>query len=262
MKEPTAEQLANDMLVKLRPALDAMALASVNKAVEQVLTGPTPTGLLGDALAVAVDHWRQAPIPVRAVVLRGEALPKRQTDGSSGYDLTYQPPLSVTKTQLLPHINAQEPGLSVDHAGTVTFYTGNTALLPTGLALKIPAGFEAQIRPRSGFACQGLYVSNSPGTIDSDYAVTPAVPPATTKPQPAEIKVLLRYDGPKSLSIRAGERIAQIVFAEVVSAEFDVMDTDKFVAECVAEQGAGQVRVGGFGSTGTGAARKQTNDGL
>lgn len=251
MKEPTAEQLANDMLAKLRPALDAMALASVNKAVEQVLTGPTPTGLLGDALAVAVDHWRQAPIPVRAVVLRGDALPKRQTDGSSGYDLTYQPPLSVTKTQLLPHINAQEPGLSVDHAGTVTFYTGNTALLPTGLALKIPAGFEAQIRPRSGFACLGLYVSNSPGTIDSDYAVTPA-----TKPQPAEIKVLLRYDGPKSLSIRAGERIAQIVFAEVVSAEFDVMDTDKFVAECIAEQGAGQVRVGGFGSTGTGSSQK------
>lgn len=246
MKEPTAEQLANDMLAKLRPALDAMALASVNKAVEQVLTGPTPTGLLGDALAVAVDHWRQAPIPVRAVVLRGDALPKRQTDGSSGYDLTYQPPLSMTKTQLLPHINAQEPGLSVDHAGTVTFYTGNTALLPTGLALKIPAGFEAQIRPRSGLACLGFSVVNSPGTIDSDYAVTPA-----TKPQPAEIKVLLRYDGPKSLSIRAGERIAQVVFAEVVSADFDVMEADKFVAECVAEQGAGQVRVGGFGSTGT-----------
>jgi dUTP pyrophosphatase len=257
MKEPTAEQLADDILAKLRPALDDMALASVNKAVEQVLTGPTPTGLLGDALAVAVDHWRQAPISVRAVVLRGDALPKRQTDGSSGYDLTYQPLLSVTKRDLLPHINAQEPGLSVDHAGTVTFYNGNTALLPTGLALKIPAGFEAQIRPRSGFACQGLYVSNSPGTVDSDYAVTPATP--TTKLQPAEIKVLLRYDGPKSFTIRAGERIAQIVFAEVVSADFDVMDADKFVAECAPEQGAGQVRVGGFGSTGSGKVSTNTS---
>lgn len=248
MKEQTAEQLARDILAKLRPTLDAMALASVNKAVEQVLISPAPTGLLGDALAVAVDHWRQAPIPVRAVVLRGEALPKRQTDGSSGYDLTYQPPLSVTKTQLLPYVNAQEPGLSVDHAGTVTFYTGNTALLPTGLALKIPAGFEAQIRPRSGFACKGVSVANSPGTIDSDYAVSPATPPVKT--QPCEIKVLLRYDGPHSFSIKAGERIAQIVFAEIATAEFDVMDADKFVAECVAEQGAGRVRIGGFGSTG------------
>jgi dUTP pyrophosphatase len=104
---------------------------------------------------------------------------------------------------------------------------GDTALIPTGLQLAIPAGYEGQIRPRSGLALnQGLTVLNAPGTIDSDYR--------------GELKILLINHGKKPAVIHPGDRIAQIVFAPAVQAEFVP------VSElCGSERGAG-----GFGSTG------------
>lgn len=100
-------------------------------------------------------------------------------------------------------------------------------LVPTGLFLSIPAGYEAQIRPRSGLALKrGLTVLNSPGTIDADYR--------------GEIKVVLVNLSSETALIEPGERIAQIVFSPVHQAFFRPVEilTDT-------ERGAG-----GFGSTG------------
>ncbi len=105
--------------------------------------------------------------------------------------------------------------------------SGKHALIPTGISLEIPEGFEAQIRPRSGLAAKfGITVLNSPGTIDSDYR--------------GEIKVILINLSGKDFVIHNGDRIAQMVIAKHETASFDISDT---LGET--ERGAG-----GFGSTG------------
>ena len=105
---------------------------------------------------------------------------------------------------------------------------GARALVPTGIALALPAGFEAQVRPRSGLAVkQGLTVLNAPGTIDADYR--------------GEIQVLLVNLGGESVSITRGMRIAQLVVAPVIQAQLrEVASLD--------ETSRG---IGGFGSTGS-----------
>ena len=101
------------------------------------------------------------------------------------------------------------------------------ALVPTGLALALPPGYEAQVRPRSGLALRhGLTLLNSPGTVDADYR--------------GEVQVLLVNLSSEPFTLRRGERIAQLVVAPVTHAslvELDVLDTT--------ERGEG-----GFGSTG------------
>ncbi|MDR3275868.1 MAG: dUTP diphosphatase [Treponema sp.] len=102
------------------------------------------------------------------------------------------------------------------------------ARLPTGLALEIPPGYEGQVRPRSGLAArQGLTVLNAPGTIDADYR--------------GELQVLLINLGSEAVTLREGDRIAQLVIAPVSRAAFE-----EAVELAVSERGAG-----GFGSTGT-----------
>lgn len=101
------------------------------------------------------------------------------------------------------------------------------ALIATGLAMALPAGYEAQIRPRSGLAYKhGISVVNSPGTIDADYR--------------GEVKILLINHGDKAFTIERGDRIAQMVIAPVSQANFIVVDT-----LCDTERGSG-----GYGSTG------------
>ena len=96
--------------------------------------------------------------------------------------------------------------LMADVVSPVELQPGGRALIPTGIAVEIPAGFEAQIRPRSGLALRhGVTLLNSPGTIDSDYR--------------GEIKVLLINLGDRSYTVRQAERIAQMVVAPVVRAE-------------------------------------------
>lgn len=110
--------------------------------------------------------------------------------------------------------------------GGATLAPGERALIPTGLKMAIPAGFEAQIRPRSGLAFkQGLTVANAPGTIDSDYR--------------GEVMVLLINLGGDEAAITHGDRIAQMVIAPVTQAAFAVGPLD------ATARGAG-----GFGSTG------------
>ena len=107
---------------------------------------------------------------------------------------------------------------------------GGRALVPTGIAIALPEGTEAQVRPRSGLAAKhGVTVLNTPGTIDADYR--------------GEIKVILINLGDAPFTVERGSRIAQIVVAPVARADLvEVADLDDTA------RGAG-----GFGSTGTGA---------
>ncbi len=89
---------------------------------------------------------------------------------------------------------------------------GKTAMVPTGLAIALPEGYEAQIRPRSGLAAKhGVTVLNSPGTIDADYR--------------GEVKVILINHGEVAFTIRRGDRIAQMVVAPVIAVLFEEKET-------------------------------------
>ncbi len=150
--------------------------------------------------------------PVRVAIKRlphgeGLALPAYATDGAAGLDV----------------LAAEE----------VTLPPGGRHAVATGLALAIPAGFEVQVRPRSGLALKhGISVPNAPGTIDSDYR--------------GELKVILINHGTEPFTIARGDRVAQLVLAPVVRLAWDEVEVlDE------TERGGG-----GFGSTG-GHARLQ-----
>ena len=117
---------------------------------------------------------------------------------------------------------------AVPAVSPVTLAPGARALVPTGIAIALPAGYEAQLRPRSGLAARhGLTVLNAPGTIDADYR--------------GEIQVLLVNLGGESVSITRGMRIAQLVVAPTIQAQLgEVASLD--------ETSRG---IGGFGSTGS-----------
>jgi dUTP pyrophosphatase len=107
-------------------------------------------------------------------------------------------------------------------------HPGERALVPTGLALEIPAGYEAQVRPRSGLALRhGISLVNTPGTIDADYR--------------GEVGIILINHGKEPFTVEPGERIAQLVFARFERAQFQEVE----------ELGATERGSGGFGHTGT-----------
>lgn len=113
--------------------------------------------------------------------------------------------------------------------GEMVLQPGERALIPTGLAIALPGGYEAQIRPRSGLAARsGVTVLNAPGTVDADYR--------------GEVKVVLANLGAEPFTVTRGARIAQMVIAPVVQA----------MLQEVAELPKTARGVGGFGSTGTG----------
>ena len=144
--------------------------------------------------------------------------------------------LSV-RVQRLPHARdlplpdyatAQAAGLDLLAAAAVEIAPMGRALVPTGVALELPEGFEGQVRPRSGLAVRhGVTVLNAPGTIDADYR--------------GEVQVLLINLGQQPFSVTRGMRVAQLVVAPFVRAA--LVETD--VLEATA-RGAG-----GFGSTGS-----------
>lgn len=110
----------------------------------------------------------------------------------------------------------------------VTLAPLQRAMIPTGLYMQIPEGFEGQVRPRSGLAAKhGVTVLNTPGTIDADYR--------------GEIKVVLVNLSDVAFTVEPGERIAQMVFARHEQAQWEETDS-------LDETGRG---AGGFGSTGT-----------
>lgn len=121
-------------------------------------------------------------------------------------------------------------GMDVYAAETTEILAGSVKAVGTGLYVEIPRGFEIQVRPRSGLSSKTpLRIANAPGTVDHDYR--------------GELKVLLWNTGQVGLTIRRGDRIAQIVLKEVPIINWDVVDSlDMFSST---ERGAG-----GFGSTG------------
>ena len=121
---------------------------------------------------------------------RGLELPRQQTSGAAGVDLA----------------------AALDPAEVVTIAPGRHAMVPTGIAIALPAGYEAQIRPRSGLAARhGVTVLNAPGTVDADYR--------------GEIKVLLINHGEAPFEVRRGDRIAQMVVAPVSGVSFHETET-------------------------------------
>lgn len=142
-------------------------------------------------------------INIKVVAKEGAKLPLYKTSGAAGADICalLEKPLVVE--------------------------SGKSAMVPTGLFFEIPEGYEVQIRPRSGLAAKnGVTVLNTPGTIDSDYR--------------GEINVILINLGDKPFTVNNGDRIAQMLLAPVIQAEFSVVTSlDE------TERGAG-----GFGSTG------------
>jgi dUTP pyrophosphatase len=138
----------------------------------------------------------------------GLPLPEYQTDGAAGLDLL----------------------AAVDEASPITLKPMHRAAIPTGLTLELPHGTEAQVRPRSGLALkQGLTVLNAPGTVDSDYR--------------GEVQVILINLGQQDVTIRRGERIAQMILSTVVQAKLKLRLSLTQTAR----------GTGGFGSTGMSA---------
>lgn len=120
-----------------------------------------------------------------------------------------------------------DAGFDLHTVEDVIIPPGKTAILPTGLAVAIPEGFEIQVRMRSGASLKTpLVIPNAPGTIDSGYR--------------GEIGIIVRNCGPKEYVVKKGERIAQGVLAPVIRADFDIVEE---LPE--SERGAG-----GYGSTG------------
>jgi len=149
--------------------------------------------------------------------------------------------LSHAIADALPaYATAHSAGLDLQAAvaAPVVLAPGARALIPTGYAIALPDGFEAQVRPRSGLALDhGLSVLNGPGTIDADYR--------------GEIGVILINLGPAAFSVTRGMRIAQLVVAPVARVGWEL-------AETLADSGRG---AGGFGSTGAGReAHSQTKE--
>ncbi len=132
-------------------------------------------------------------------------IPEYKTDGSAGCDLSY---------------NGYE---------NIIIYPGNRAVVPTGLFVEIPNGYEMQIRPRSGLTVShGVTVLNSPGTIDSDYR--------------GEVKVILINLGKEKFKVRKGDRIAQAVISKYEQASWKTVSMED-LDETTRNDG-------GFGSTG------------
>src|SRR5690242_15916544 len=116
---------------------------------------------------------------------------------------------------------------AVEDSAPVTLAPGYRAMIPTGLTIALPAGYEAQVRPRSGLALKhGITCLNTPGTIDADYR--------------GEVKVILINLGQEPFTIKRGERIAQMVIAPVTQGAWKQVEVLPDTA-----RGAG-----GFGSTG------------
>ena len=142
---------------------------------------------------------------IRLPHMDGIDLPKFETDQAAGADLR----AAIEAPVIL------EPG--------------ERTLIPTGFCMALPAGYEAQVRPRSGLALKhGITVLNSPGTIDADYR--------------GEVGVLIINHGQKPFTVNRGDRFAQMVIAPVTQGAFHVVQT-------LSDTDRGS---GGYGSTGTG----------
>ncbi len=152
-------------------------------------------------------------IPVSIVAKDPRFIPQYKTAGAAGFDIRI-------------YLGDVPEGTPPTDLPSKRLYPGETAVFPTGLFMAIPEGFELQIRPRSGLSTKGIIVTNSPGTIDSDYR--------------GEIGIILSNISKTDFILTHGERIAQGVLAQCILAKF--VETEHLPET---ERGSG-----GFGSTG------------
>lgn len=154
-------------------------------------------------------------------------------------------PVEVAVTRLPHGADLELPSYETDDAAgmdlraavtdDVVLAPGERALIPTGLAIALPSGYEAQVRPRSGLALRnGISLVNTPGTIDADYR--------------GEVGVILINHGTEAFTVDRGMRVAQMVIAPVTQASW--LETDNLSDTA---RGAG-----GFGSTGTADKNKKS----
>lgn len=151
---------------------------------------------------------------------------------------TRDPIIRITRVRPEADADIPLPGYMTRHASGMdvcaavkqpcVIDVGAIAIIPTGMALALPAGYEAQVRPRSGLAFgHGIGIINSPGTIDADYR--------------GEIKIALINLGDSSYTVRRGDRVAQLVIQQVCRARLEVVD----------RLDETERNHGGFGHTGT-----------
>jgi dUTP pyrophosphatase len=201
--------------IELTPSGDTPLMAAPNTASTERQHGSAPKRSVAPPptpdVPVAAPHTQNAEQRVQIVSIRITRvgaiklpLPAYQTALAAGMDL------------------------SAAIEGPLTIAPLARVLVPTGIAIELPPGFEAQVRPRSGLAwSRGLTILNAPGTIDADYR--------------GEIKVLLVNLGSAEVTVDPGERIAQMIIAQHARGVFELVDALEPTA-----RGAG-----GYGSTGT-----------
>ena len=151
-------------------------------------------------------------------------LPRYETPESAGCDLRAE--LNLINEKFL--FNAEAFSTLDNLVTELIIYPGGRALIPTGIKMALPVGFEAQVRPRSGLALKhGITVLNTPGTIDSDYR--------------GDVGVVLINHGTEPFVVNQGDRIAQLVITQITQVQFVPVDE-------LQETNRG---TGGFGSTGS-----------
>lgn len=189
---------------KLGSAPDEVNVHRLNAALAQEVSEPTLHSERPQVKVQLLPHFTVAPTNPRGQPL---SLPTYATAGAAGVDLA----------------------AAIDDIWTIP--PDETMLVPTGLVVEIPPGYEWQIRPRSGLAIrETMLIPNAPGTVDSDYR--------------GEVKVGLFNAGRKPYTLKRGDRIAQAILAPVVQADFVQVTEPTLLSETA--RGAG-----GFGSTGT-----------
>jgi len=162
--------------------------------------------------AVSVSNAEFAKVEIKAF-RESAVIPKKATEGAAGYDLCACIPDFTSGMMIHPH---------------------SSLIVPTGLNVNIPEGYEIQIRPRSGLAAKhGVTVLNTPGTIDCDYS---------GDGEDFELKVILFNHNKIPFQINNGDRIAQMVVAKL--APHELVEVEEF------GQTANKSRKGGLGSTG------------
>ena len=168
-------------------------------------------------------------------VITGNQLPSYETPASAGMDVRHDLWHIVEKFLFNTTINRHDSEYTDEDGEThtiqviesLTINPGGRALIPTDLRVAVPEGYELQVRPRSGLALKnGITVLNTPGTIDADYR--------------GEIGVIIINHGTEPFTIKAGDRIGQIVLNKVERIEWQQVDT-------LPDTTRGE---GGFGSTG------------
>lgn len=166
-------------------------------------SGAQGASSVDSAFTVQIPRQQHVPVLVKKLAHFKGDLPAYQSQGASGFDVRAQ---------------LDQP---------IVLAPGERTLVPTALSFEIPNGFEIQARPRSGWAIkEGLSLLNTPGTIDADYR--------------GEVKIIVVNLGQNPITIKDQDRVAQLVIAPVIWADFHVVD----------ELGNTERGAGGFGSTG------------